>query len=150
MRSFLINSLSSVEVWGNYLNGLHTIIHLPSLPCIVEKFCKNAGSDNGWASQHRKICERATSFRIKEGEWKNSMTTKNILFWLSLFHLKRILKKHLWIWMVNMNLYIIIYRKKATLLVISWYVSGSLSNISLHFNTTQEETKHFQRGIINQ
>ena len=111
MRSFLINSLSSVEVWGNYLNGLHTIIHLPSLPCIVEKFCKNAGSDNGWASQHRKICERATSFRIKEREWKNSMTTKNILFWLSLFHLKRILQKHLWIWMVNMNLYIILFRK---------------------------------------
>ena len=146
MRSFLINSLSSVEVWGNYLNGLHTIIHLPSLPCIVEKFCKNAGSDNGWASQHRKICERATSFRIKEREWKNSMTTKNILFWLSLFHLKSILQKHLWIWMVNMNLYIIIYRKKRG----SRYVSDSLTNISLHFNTTQEETKHFQRGIINQ
>ena len=109
MRSFLINSLSSVEVWGNYLNGLHTIIHLPSLPCIVEKFCKNAGSDNGWASQHRKICERATSFRIKEREWKNSMTTKNILFWLSLFHLKRILQKHFWIWMVNMNLYFIVF-----------------------------------------
>ena len=144
MRSFLINSLSSVEVWGNYLNGLHTIIHLPSLPCIVEKFCKNAGSDNGWASQHRKICERATSFRIKEREWKNSMTTKNILFWLSLFHLKRILQKYLWIWMANMNLYIIAF------LVILWYVSDSLTNISLHFNTTQEETKHFQRGIINQ
>lgn len=150
MRSFLINSLSSVEVWGNYLNGLHTIIHLPSLPCIVEKFCKNAGSDNGWASQHRKICERATSFRIKEREWKNSMTTKNILFWLSLFHLKRILQKYLWMWIVNMNLYFIIYRKKATLLVISWYVSDWITNISLHFNTTQEETKHFQRGIINQ
>ena len=110
MRSFLINSLSSVEVWGNYLNGLHTIIHLPSLPCIVEKFCKNAGSDNGWASQRRKICERATSFRIKEREWKNSMTTKNILFWLSLFHLKRILQKHLWIWMAFMNSYIIVRR----------------------------------------
>ena len=144
MRSFLINSLSSVEVWGNYLNGLHTIIHLPSLPCIVEKFCKNAGSDNGWASQRRKICERATSFRIKEREWKNSMTTKNILFWLFLFHFKRILQKHLWIWMANMNLYIIAF------LVILWYVSDSLTNISLHFNTTQEETKHFQRGIINQ
>ena len=150
MRSFLINSLSSVEVWGNYLNGLHTIIHLPSLPCIVEKFCKNAGSDNGWASQRRKICERATSFRIKEREWKNSMTTKNIFFWLSLFHLKRILQKYLWMWIVNMNLYFIIYRKKATLLVISWYVSDWITNISLHFNTTQEETKHFQRGIINQ
>ena len=148
MRSFLINSLSSVEVWGNYLNGLHTIIHLPSLPCIVEKFCKNAGSDNGWASQHRKICERATSFRIKEKEWKNSMTTKNILFWLSWFHLKRILQKHLWIWIANMNSYIIIVRE--ALLVNSWYVSDSLTNISLHFNTTQEETKHFQRGIINQ
>ena len=57
-------------------------------------------------------------------------------------------KKYLWIWKVNMNLYIIIYRKKDG--IISWYVSDSLTNISLHFNTTQEETKHFQRGIINQ